>query len=164
VGYEANGGFLTATDLARDDGGESLTALPTRDAALPIVALLVMSLRRGQPISALVSSLPARFTQSGLLRGVPAETGKAIVEKVRQKGEEVVRGVFGESFGPVASMDFMDGARVAFASGDIVHLRPSGNAPEFRCYTESASEKHASELNHTALGKIREALDSSFLP
>lgn len=23
-------------------------------------------------------------------------------------------------------------------SGDYVHLRPSGNAPEFRCYVESA--------------------------
>jgi phosphomannomutase len=164
VGYEANGGFLTATDLARDDSTERLTALPTRDAALPIVALLVMSLRRGQPISALVSSLPARFTQSGLLRNVPAETGKAIVERFRQQGEGVVRGVFGESLGPVAVMDFTDGARLTFASGDIVHLRPSGNAPEFRCYTESSSDRRASELNHTALGKIREALDSSCLP
>jgi phosphomannomutase len=112
----------------------------------------------------LVSSLPARFTQSGLLRDVPPETGKAIVDRVRQQGEEVVRGIFGESLGPVEAMDFTDGARLTFASGDIVHLRPSGNAPEFRCYTESSSKRRAPELNRTALGKIREALDSSFLP
>ena len=164
VGYEANGGFLTATDLTRDEPARILTALPTRDAGLPIIALLVMSLHRGQPISRLVSSLPARFTQSGLLRQVPSETGKAIVERVRQEGEGVVRNVFGDSLGPVEAMDFTDGARITFASGDIVHLRPSGNAPEFRCYTESSSETRASELNHAALEKIRAALDTSLLP
>jgi len=164
VGYEANGGFLTATDLKRSGSDERLTALPTRDAALPIISLLVMSLRRGQPISSLVSSLPARFTQSGLLRGVPAETGRALVEGFRkQAGEEVGR-VFGESFGSFEGMDGTDGARITFATGDIIHLRPSGNAPEFRCYTESSSESRAAELNQAALERIRAVLDSSVGP
>lgn len=164
VGYEANGGFLTATDLERGDAGGILTALPTRDAALPIVALLVHSLQKGQPISQLVSSLPPRFTQSGLLREVPAETGKAVVERFRREGEGAVGEVFGDRVGPVEAMDFTDGARIRFASGDIVHLRPSGNAPEFRCYTESSSERRASELNQVALAKVRTALDASLLP
>ncbi len=164
VGYEANGGFLTATDLTREHAAESLSALPTRDAALPIVALLDMSLRRGQPISSLVSSLPARFTVSGLLRGIPAETGKAVVEGFRKESGKKVSKVFGKSFGAFQGMDCTDGARITFSTGDIVHLRPSGNAPEFRCYSESSSEARATELNRTALDIIRAALESSLLP
>jgi phosphomannomutase len=164
VGYEANGGFLTATDIVGADSGRVLKALPTRDAALPIIALLAKSVKQQQSISALVSSLPRRFTQSGLLRQVPTETGKRIVERVREQGEEVVSQVFGEIGGPVETIDFTDGARIRFSNGDTLHLRPSGNAPEFRCYTESSSEKRAAELNRTALRKIRTALESSFLP
>ena len=33
-----------------------------------------------------------------------------------------------------------------FDSGDIVHLRPSGNAPEFRCYVETESKDRSAEL------------------
>ena len=36
--------------------------------------------------------------------------------------------------------------RMYFANGETIHLRPSGNAPEFRCYTESGSEERAEEL------------------
>jgi phosphomannomutase len=32
------------------------------------------------------------------------------------------------------------------SSGDIVHFRPSGNAPELRCYTEAATPERAEEL------------------
>lgn len=166
VGYEANGGFLTATDLKRAGAGGRLPALPTRDAALPIIALLAGSVRRKQSISSLVSSLPARFTQSGLLKNVPTEAGKAFVERVAKHGKQEVDRIFGEAFGAFEGMDVTDGARIAFAGGDIVHLRPSGNAPEFRCYTESASEARAAALNQAALEMIRAALDSfaSLLP
>jgi phosphomannomutase len=40
---------------------------------------------------------------------------------------------------------------MSFVSGDIVHLRPAGNAPEFRCYNESSSEEQAAGSNHNAL-------------
>lgn len=163
-GYEANGGFLTATDLKCTGLDESLTALPTRDAALPIIALLAMSSRQGKPISALVSSLPARFTQSGLLKNVPTDMGRSLVERLVKQGAEGVSLVFGESFGSFEGMDCTDGARITFTTGDIVHLRPSGNAPEFRCYTESSSDSRATELNQAALGMIRAALDSSVRP
>jgi len=164
VGYEANGGFLTATDLERSGSDERLTALPTRDAALPIIALLVKSLRQGQPISALVSSLPSRFTQSGLLKNVSTDLGNSLVERLAKQGAEGVSLVFGESFGAFEGMDCTDGARITFATGDILHLRPSGNAPEFRCYTESSSEDRAAKLNQAALGMIRAALEASIRP
>jgi phosphomannomutase len=164
VGYEANGGFLTATDLRRPGSDETLSALPTRDAALPIIALLFISLQRGQSISSLVSSLPSRFTQSGLLPNVPSDMGKSLVEWLVKQGAEGVKLVFGEFFGSFERMDCTDGARITFLPGDIVHLRPSGNAPEFRCYTESSSESRAAEINRAALGMIRAALDASIRP
>lgn len=44
-----------------------------------------------------------------------------------------------------------DGLRIYFESGEIVHLRPSGNAPEFRCYTEADTESRAVEMNRICM-------------
>ena len=44
--------------------------------------------------------------------------------------------------------------RVTFGTGDVVHLRPSGNAPEFRCYAEAGSRDTATALVDTYLGKL----------
>ena len=156
VGYEANGGFLTGTDIVSDDGARTLEALPTRDAVLPILSLLMLSKKRGQPVSELVGALPERYTMSGLQRGVPNAQGKALVARFATDGEAVAREIFGDTFGEVDSIDMTDGARITFASGDVVHLRPSGNAPEFRCYTESSTAELAQKNNEKALKIIRD--------
>ena len=156
VGYEANGGFLTASELRDPETGKILSPLPTRDAALPIVAFLLSARRRGCKPSALVDELPARFTASGLLRGFPNEQGKALVARFEERGETFADELFSGAFGEVSAMDFTDGARMAFVSEDIVHLRPSGNAPEFRCYTEAGSEEQALRNNEIALGIVKE--------
>jgi len=156
VGYEANGGFLTATDIVSTHTGASLKALPSRDAALPIIALLQMAQERRESISGLVSSLPARFTFSGLLRNFASEKGKEIVATFEIKGTELADKLLEKHLGPAETIDLTDGARITYRSGDIVHLRPSGNAPEFRCYTESSSETRASEINELVLRIIGE--------
>jgi len=33
----------------------------------------------------------------------------------------------------------------------VVHLRPSGNAPELRCYNEAANEAAAIEINQICM-------------
>lgn len=154
VGYEANGGFLTASDIEDLTTGAVLKALPTRDAALPILSVLLSSLLENKKLSELVAALPPRFTASGLLRGFPEEKGKALVERFQNEGEDLANEMFAGAFGPVESMNFTDGARVIFVSGDIVHLRPSGNAPEFRCYAESFTEDRAGHNNRVALDII----------
>ena len=151
VGFEANGGFLTAMNITDPQTNAVLEALPTRDAALPIISLLALSLQKKMTLSGLAGELPRRFTMSGLLREFPSERGKTLVEAFRTQGEAFANETFASAFGSVASMDFTDGARMTFATGDVVHLRPSGNAPEFRCYTESSSEEQAARNNHTAL-------------
>jgi phosphomannomutase len=45
------------------------------------------------------------------------------------------------------SADATDGYRMEFENGNIIHLRKSGNAPEFRCYTESNTLAEAEDLS-----------------
>ena len=74
--------------------------------------------------------------------------------RFQESGLELAGELFSPSFGGVASMNFTDGARMTFESDDVVHLRPSGNAPEFRVYTESATEEAAVRNNEIALGIV----------
>lgn len=152
VGYEANGGFLLGTDIG------DLTALPTRDAALPILAILHAAAREDRPVSSLISELPSRYTASGLLREVPNAAGKAFVKRLELMGPAIARQLFEPEFGEIESWDHTDGARMRLTDGRILHLRPSGNAPEFRLYTEADSEKAAQDLNDAAAPIVRETL------
>ncbi len=157
VGYEANGGFLVASDITDPGTGAVLPALPTRDAALPILAALLAAKQAGGGLSGLIDALPPRVTASGLLRGFPNDQGKALVARFEEAGKPLAEEIFSPRFGPVESVDFTDGARITFDSADVVHFRPSGNAPEFRVYTESATEQQAITNNEAAL-KIVEGL------
>ena len=56
--------------------------------------------------------------------------------------------------GDVIAIDTTDGLRTSFATGEIVHLRPSGNAPELRCYAEAADEPRARALCDACLARI----------
>jgi phosphomannomutase len=156
VGYEANGGFLLNSDL--DLGGRTLRALPTRDAMMVLLGVLLLARREQKTVSQLAATLPARFTASDRLKNFPTERSRAILARFDTGAEETdhraIKSVFGEAFGEVAGVDRTDGVRVAFANGEIVHLRPSGNAPEFRCYAEAASVARAAELTQTALALV----------
>jgi len=158
VGYEANGGFLTASDMINPETGAEMKALPTRDAALPLIAALLLAKERGTRLSQLIAGLPPRFTCSGIIRNFPSEAGRAVVGKFEKEGRLHADKYFAAVFGAAVSLDLTDGARITFAGGNIVHLRPSGNAPEFRCYTESSTEEEATENNRKAIEIIRTIL------
>jgi phosphomannomutase len=153
VGYEANGGFLTATDIERD--GRLLRALPTRDAVLVAVAILLAAREQGRPVSGLLADLPQRFTASDRIKNFPAELSRARLTAMNSgdasRDRDALEAVFGDAFGPVAGVDHTDGVRVTFASGEIAHLRPSGNAPELRAYTEAESPERAWEMNRVCM-------------
>ena len=149
VGYEANGGFLTQSEIVRE--GRHLAALPTRDALIVMLALLRLAAERDVPLSGLAGLLPARFTASDRLKAFPTERSAARIRALREGGATAVAAVFGPDFGPVTSLDETDGLRLTFASGEIVHLRPSGNAPELRCYNEAASPERAAAMNRRCL-------------
>jgi phosphomannomutase len=153
AGYEANGGFLLASPIERN--GRHLAALPTRDAMLPILALLVEARSRDVKMSALSASLPPRYTASDRLKEYPTERSRALIESLISGGAAAMERLFGALCGKILSVDTTDGLRMTFDNGEIVHLRPSGNAPEFRCYNEAASEARAVELNRACLEVLR---------
>ena len=150
VGYEANGGFLTATPVRVDPG--ELAPLPTRDSAVVILGILLLAQRLGKSLSALRAMLPARFTASDRLKNFPTERSKARIDQLIAGGPAAIEHALGGRFGRVRRVDTTDGLRLTFENGEIVHLRPSGNAPEFRCYTEADSEERAQEMLRTCLG------------
>ena len=78
-GWEANGGFLLGSDLERD--GRVLTALPTRDAFLPLICALHAARISRASLVELFALLPGRFSRATLLGRFPRALGRKIVEQ-----------------------------------------------------------------------------------
>lgn len=150
AGFEANGGFLLGTDTVFD--GVTLKALPTRDAVLP--ALMLLSASKNTPISQLVEQLPKRYTHSDRIQNFATEKSVTILEVAKAKPEPFLA-LLGFENVKVESTDLTDGLRITLVNSDIIHFRPSGNAPELRCYAESDSEQQAHFLVTQALAKIQ---------
>jgi phosphomannomutase len=154
-GYEANGGFLLASAVTR--AGQTLSALPTRDAVLPIVASLAAA-RPGR-LADLVADLPARTTFSDRLADFAPARRDALFNWMKQGATDARLAQLGGSFEGIAGavladVDDLDGVRMSFANGRIIHLRGSGNAPELRCYAEAESKSLAESLSRQALACV----------
>lgn len=141
VGFEANGGVLLGSDATI--GGRVIAALPTRDAFLPILSVLAAARAARTTLSALAATLPPRVARSDRLEHVPQDRTAALLTQLMQP-EFAARYFAGA--GEVESVSSLDGLRFILASGDVVHYRASGNAPEMRCYTEAATAERADAL------------------
>lgn len=142
AGFEANGGFLLGTDIKTERS--ALKALPTRDAILPMLQVLTLAARKKVGVSTLTSLLPSRYTASDRIKNFPTKNSQAFIAKW-----EANPAAFLDDFNrseQIVDICLIDGFRVTLDSGDIVHLRPSGNAPELRCYAESDSIEKANTL------------------
>lgn len=149
VGYEANGGFLLGFDAQGPAG--PLAALPTRDAFLPILAALSAARAGGVSLADLVARLPARFTASDRLTGIGSERARALMARLATpEGAMAAAGL-----GLPVARDMTDGLRLTDAAGRIVHFRPSGNAPEFRVYSEAETPERARAILAGALEWLR---------
>lgn len=157
-GYEANGGFLLGSAIPgaiTGASGAATTALPTRDAVLPILAILTAD---APSVSAQVAALPQRFTCSDRITPFPAETSQRFFAHLLA-GDTAAQlqrqtDLFGAFAGDAKGIDLTDGVRTTFSSGAIIHLRGSGNAPELRCYSEADSPDTAAEVNRLALDAV----------
>lgn len=156
VGFESNGGFLLGGAASRD--GRSLAPLPTRDALLPMLALLVEAARQGVPLSALRAALPERATASGRVEHVPEPASRALLAGLEASAEarEALAGAVAGA--AVTEFDTIDGLRMQLGSGETLHLRPSGNAPELRCYAEAATGERAEALVAAGLQRLEAML------
>lgn len=139
VGFEANGGVLLGSSVTLN--GTTLTALPTRDAMLPILGVIGAALAEGRSVSQLVATLPPRFARSDRLEQVPQEKSAALMDLLRRDAAS-----FFQPQASIQSVSAIDGQRFELAGGDVIHYRPSGNAPELRCYTEAATAERAEGL------------------
>ena len=154
VGFEANGGFLTGSDLERD--GQWLAALPTRDAVLPILAVLHLAVERNRSLPELFSELPPRFGKAGLIDRFPARESRAILKRFSsEEGARELSSFFPPEMGfaPLVRSDATDGIRLTFEGGDIAHIRPSGNAPQLRIYAVAGTQERANEIVRLALAE-----------
>lgn len=145
-GFEANGGFLLGSSIEVD--GRVLGALPTRDAILPALAVLAAARSVGK-ISALTASLPGRYTSSDRVQDFTTAASSALIAHWTRQPEALLDELGLGADGLV--LDLTDGLRMTLANGEIIHLRPSGNAPELRCYCEAGTPARASELVASAM-------------
>lgn len=150
AGFEANGGYLLGSDVLVNN--KTLKALPTRDAVLPALMLLAAAGDKG--IAQLVEALPKRVTYSDRIQNFATERSRSILEKgitnpkalLEQLGINDIR---------VINVDTTDGLRVTLADHRIVHLRPSGNAPELRCYAEAEVASQAKQIVEQVLSNVQ---------
>ncbi|MGH7843797.1 MAG: phosphomannomutase [Candidatus Binatia bacterium] len=87
VGWEANGGFLTGSDIALAAG--TLVALPTRDSILPVLANLFAAADQRIGLATLWDRLPARFGRAGLIDNVPVAVSQAILAHLIPPGDVI---------------------------------------------------------------------------
>lgn len=150
MGFEANGGLLTASPFSVN--GCTLSPLPTRDCFLPTIAVLAEAVSRGMSLSALARAYSLPFADADRLENFPLATSAALMAHLRAARANIDR--FLAPIGAVASVTDVDGLRVTLADGRVIHFRPSGNAPEMRCYVEAADEKAAKSLLAQGLALI----------
>ena len=151
IGYEANGGFLLGFDWVSPTGAV-LPRLPTRDAFLPILLPLVAAKREGISLSARVAQEPQRFAKSDRLQNVETALSAEFVYQL--SNDKKARDAYlGTSF-EISEINTTDGLRMIGSDGRIVHIRPSGNAPELRLYVEARSEPDAVNLLENELSKL----------
>lgn len=150
AGFEANGGFLLGSNI--DFNGRIITALPTRDAMLPF--LMVMASANKRSISELVSELPQRFTHSDRIVNYPISSSAKILS-MGNSNPQALADYLGFSDVIVTHKNDIDGLRLTLNDGRIVHFRPSGNAPELRCYAEADNVDSAVETVNHCLAAIK---------
>lgn len=151
VGFEANGGTLTGSDFTIN--GAPFTALPTRDCFLPVLAVLARAAAEKKPLSELSSDFALPVAAADRLENFATERSAALMAYLRGSTENLDR--FLSPIGKAAETSDIDGLRVTLKDGRIIHFRPSGNAPEMRCYVEAKTEADALHLLEAGLREIR---------
>lgn len=151
AGFEANGGYLLGSDI--EFSGKVLKALPTRDAVLPVLMLLSFAKHQNTSIKELVAALPSRFNHSDRIQNFATEKSLTILAQGKENPEELLA-LLGMKNVVVSNVDLTDGLRMTLLDSTIIHLRPSGNAPELRCYAEANDFETAKALVDSTLSTI----------
>ena len=172
VSWERNGGYLLGSNFTINN--KVLELLPTRDSMLPIIIAIIFSVEENISLSALINSkLPSRFIASDAIsnktkgcESYSVSIGKKIIslfspqdsnikqldftskEKEASNIKTKLESYFTSALGYAAirSVNYVDGVRISFSNGDVVHLRPSSNAPEFRFYIMTDTKERTNKI------------------
>jgi phosphomannomutase len=109
------------------------------------------------PVSQRVAHEPRVITVADRLQDVPQVRSSAFVGKLAQDPE--ARACLLAALGSTErKTDLTDGVRMYLTDGRVVHVRPSGNAPELRLYVEAQDEEAASATLALGLDVLRSNL------
>ena len=88
------------------------------------------------------------FTSSGLEMIPSTVASNPDLEKEAKKIKSSLESYFNSTLGytTISSINFIDGVRISFSGGDVVHLRPSSNAPEFRFYVTTNTQERTDKI------------------
>jgi phosphomannomutase len=87
VGWEVNGGFLTYSDF--EINNKKLAALPTRDAVLPLLCIILSAIEKNTTLSEIMNNLPKRFTSSNKLPEFSSAAADKIIKKYSPIDENI---------------------------------------------------------------------------
>ena len=141
VGFEANGGTFVGEGVRV--GGRALEPLATRDAILPLLCALGLAAQQGKTVDQLVGALPLQHALADRLQDVPSDRSGAFLHRLATD-EAYAQRLFEQQ--GIAGLSQIDGLQFRTRSGDMVHFRASGNAPELRCYVEGSTPEVARQL------------------
>lgn len=173
VAWERNGGYLLGSDWIINN--KILKSLPTRDSILPLLITLIFATEEKSTTSNLINKkLPHRFIKANTIDNTikgcepyTASLGKIIINYFSPKKSDTIEINFTSNmseeaqdikskielyfnssldYSSVLSINYIDGLRISFENSDIVHLRPSSNAPEFRIYATANTEKRVDKI------------------
>ena len=90
---------------------------------------------------------------SDRIENFPLETSAALMRHLRSGMDNLA--AFLAPIGKPETVSDIDGLRVMLTDRSIVHFRPSGNAPEMRCYAEAETADQAKRVLDQGLAAIR---------
>jgi len=125
AGWEVNGGFLTYSDF--DIYNKKLTALPTRDAVLPLLCGILSAIEKNATLSEIMNALPPRFTSENKLPEFPNEIAAKIMKKYSPAESEI--------------------DKIEFRPGEILITRKDGAAESINYNSDFGGEWRALKNN-----------------
>lgn len=128
-GFEANGGGISAEIFYGRDGGSTL------------IKMLNFLKRRKKTIGELVEELPQYYLARGKV-DCPRELNDLILKKAKEKHNE-------------KKIEDLDGLKIHIDKNSWILFRPSGNAPEFRVWTEALTQKRAQALYEEGMNLVK---------
>lgn len=152
AGFEANGGYMLASAISKH--GETMTDLCTRDAVLPILAIFALAFEQDRAVSTLANNLPQRFTASDRIKNFATTKSQTLIKQFSEQ-PEMINQLLSSIPLKFETIDLTDGLRITMDNQEVIHYRPSGNAPELRCYAESDSAARSQALVNEALSLIQ---------